>query len=138
MKNTTLAIIKPDAVSKGFSGEIISMIEDAGFKLKAVKMTRITPEKAGVFYGMHKEKKFFSDLVQYMCSGPVIVMLLEKENAIEEYRKLIGATDPKEADEGTIRRLFAESKQVNAVHGSDSEESVLLESALMFGFGEIV
>ena len=136
MGNQTLAIIKPDAVENGHTGEIISMIINAGFKIKAMKMTQLTESSAKGFYEIHKERPFFGELVEYMTSGPCIPMALERENAVEEYRKLIGATDPAKADEGTVRKLFAENIQANAVHGSDSDENAAIEIAHFFSRNE--
>jgi len=130
--NQTLAIIKPDAVGNGHTGEIISMIIKAGFKIKAMKMIRLSESSAKGFYEIHKERPFFGELVEYMTSGPCIPMALERENAVEEYRKLIGATDPAKADEGTVRKLFAKNIQANAVHGSDSDENAALEISHFF------
>jgi len=130
--NQTLAIIKPDAVENGHTGEIISMIITAGFKIKAMKMIRLSESSAKGFYEIHKERPFFGELVEYMTSGPCIPMALERENAVEEYRKLIGATDPAKADEGTVRKLFAKNIQANAVHGSDSDENAALEISHFF------
>jgi len=132
----TLAIIKPDAVENGFAGEIISMIIKAGFKIKAMKMRRLTESSAKGFYEIHKERPFFGELVEYMTSGPCIPIALERENAVEEYRKLIGATDPAKADDGTVRKLFAKNIQANAVHGSDSDENAALEIAHFFSRDE--
>jgi nucleoside-diphosphate kinase len=136
LRNKTLAIIKPDAVENGHTGEIISMIIKAGFKIKAMKMTRLTESSAKGFYEIHKERPFFGELVKYMTSGPCVPMALERENAVEEYRKLIGATDPAKADEGTVRKLFAKNIQANAVHGSDSDENAALEIAHFFSRNE--
>jgi nucleoside-diphosphate kinase len=136
--NKTLAIIKPDAVQKGHSGEILSMIIKAGFKIKAMKMTHLTKSSAEGFYSIHKERPFFKDLVTYMTSGPCIPVALERENAVEEYRKLIGATDPKKADEGTVRKLFAVDIQYNAVHGSDSDENAEKEISHFFSKDELL
>jgi nucleoside-diphosphate kinase len=132
----TLAIIKPDAVENGYAGEIISMIIKAGFKIKAMKMTKLTEASAKGFYEIHKERPFFGELVEFMTSGPCIPMALERENAVDEYRKLIGATDPAKADEGTVRKLFAKNIQANAVHGSDSDENAALEIAHFFSRDE--
>ncbi len=129
-------MIKPDAVGAGNAGAIIKMIEDAGFKVIAMKMTRMTPEVAGKFYEVHKERPFYNDLKSYMSSGAIIPMILEKENAVEDFRKLIGATNPKEAAEGTIRALFATSIEANAIHGSDSDENAQIESNFFFSVPE--
>ena len=138
MSNRTLAIIKPDAVGKGFSGKIISMIIEAGFKIKAMKMVHLTKSSAEGFYAVHKDRPFFKDLVAYMTSGPCIPISLEKENAVDDYRKLIGATDPAKAEEGTVRKLFAVDIQHNAVHGSDSDENALKEIAHFFSSDELL
>jgi len=132
MSNTTFTMIKPDAFSEGHSGSIIKMIEEAGFKIKAAKLTLLSKERAGQFYEVHKERPFYDDLCQYMSSGPIIAMTLEKENAVEDFRKLIGATDPTKAEEGTIRKLFAKSIEANAIHGSDSDENAQIESGFFF------
>lgn len=136
MSNKTLAIIKPDAVQKGYAGEILAMIIKAGFKIKAMKMTHLTKSSAEGFYAVHKKRPFFNDLVAYMTSGPCIPIALERENAVEEYRKLIGATDPQKADEGTIRKLFAVDIQLNAVHGSDSNGNAEKEISHFFSNDE--
>ena len=138
MGNKTLAIIKPDAVGNGYAGEIISKIIKAGFKIKAMKMTRLTRSSAEGFYAIHKERPFFGELVDYMTSGPCIPMALEKDNAVEDYRKLIGATDPAKADEGTIRKLYAKDIQFNAVHGSDSDENAAIEISHFFSRDELL
>ncbi|WP_337864961.1 nucleoside-diphosphate kinase [Ignavibacterium sp.] len=138
MGNKTLAIIKPDAVSDGYIGEIISMIIKAGFKVKALKMVHLTVDQAKSFYEVHKERPFYNDLVDYMTSGPCVPVALEKENAVEEYRKLIGATDPAQAAEGTVRKLYARNKQFNAVHGSDSDENAEKEIAFFFSKSELL
>jgi nucleoside-diphosphate kinase len=134
----TLAIIKPDAVKKNVVGEIIAMITKAGFNILAMKMARISMEQAGAFYEVHKERPFYGELCEYMSSGAIVPMILEKDNAVEDYRKLIGATDPNEAAEGTVRKLYGDSKANNAVHGSDSPENGLIESAFFFSRSEIV
>jgi nucleoside-diphosphate kinase len=136
--NKTLAIIKPDAVSDGYIGEIISMITKAGFKIKAMKMVHLTVNQAKSFYEVHKERPFYNDLVEYMTSGPCVPIALEKENAVEDYRKLIGATDPAQAEEGTVRKLYARNKQFNAVHGSDSDENAEKEVAFFFSRQELL
>ncbi len=128
----TLGIIKPDAVKKNLIGKIISIIEEKGFKIRAMKMLKLREEDAKSFYFVHREKPFYNDLVKFMTSGPVVVLLLEKENAIADWRKTMGATNPAEAEEGTIRKLFAESIQNNAVHGSDSPENALIEINFFF------
>lgn len=138
MGNKTLAIIKPDAVSDGYIGEIISMITKAGFKIKALKMVHLTVNQAKSFYEVHKERPFYNDLVEYMTSGPCVPIALEKENAVEDYRKLIGATDPAQAEEGTVRKLYARNKQFNAVHGSDSDENAEKEIAFFFSKQELL
>ncbi|MBX2976184.1 MAG: nucleoside-diphosphate kinase [Ignavibacteriaceae bacterium] len=138
MSNKTLAIIKPDAVKKNLVGQIITKITEAGFKVKAVKMTKLTVDSAGGFYEVHKERPFFNDLVEFMTSGPCVPIALEKENAVADFRKLIGATDPAQADEGTIRKLFADSKAENAVHGSDSDENAAIEIAHFFTRKELL
>ena len=134
----TLAIIKPDAVKKMVIGEIVAMITKAGFKVLGMKTMRITPAQAGAFYEVHKERPFYQELVDYMSSGPIVPIALEKDNAIEDYRKLIGATDPTQAEEGTVRKLYGESKSFNAVHGSDSVENGIKEIGFFFSESEIV
>jgi nucleoside-diphosphate kinase len=136
--NRTFTMIKPEAVANGDMGKIIDMIINAGFKIKALKLTKLTPEKAGKFYEVHKDRPFYGELVEYMSSGPVVAAILEKDNAVEDFRKLIGATDPAEAAEGTIRKRFAKSKAENAVHGSDSDENAEIESKFHFKEEEIV
>ncbi len=134
----TLCIIKPDAVKKNVSGSILQMILDSGFKVKGMKLVQLSEAQAGKFYEVHKERPFYKDLVSFMTSGPVIPIALEKENGILAWRTLIGATDPAEAEEGTIRKKFAASKGENAVHGSDSEENGKLEIAFFFPESELV
>lgn len=129
-------MIKPDAFGAGNSGAIIKMIEEAGFTLKAAKLTKLTEERAGQFYEVHKERPFYGDLVSYMSSGSIIAIVLEKENAVEDFRKLIGATNPAEAAEGTIRKIFAKSIEANAVHGSDSDENAQIEASFFFSATE--
>lgn len=138
MGNRTLAIIKPDAVKDGHVGEIITMIQKAGFKILAMKMTRLSKESAGGFYEIHKDKKFYDELIDYMTSGPCVPIALQRENAVEAYRNLIGATDPAKANEGTIRKLFATSIAFNAVHGSDSDENAEKEIAHFFSRDELL
>ncbi|MFK7954308.1 MAG: nucleoside-diphosphate kinase [Ekhidna sp.] len=129
---TTFTMIKPDAFGAGNSGAIIKMIEEAGFSIKAAKMTQLSSERAGQFYEVHKERPFYNDLVSYMSSGPIIAMVLEGDNAVESFRKLIGATNPADAEEGTIRKMFATSIEANAVHGSDSDENAAIEAGFFF------
>lgn len=130
--NRTLTIIKPDAVANGNAGNIIQKITDAGFKIIAMKYTHLTATQAGKFYAVHSARPFYGELVQFMTSGPVIPAILEKENAVEDFRKLIGATNPANAADGTIRKMFAESVERNAVHGSDSDENAQIEGSFFF------
>jgi nucleoside-diphosphate kinase len=125
-------MIKPDAFSKGHTGAILAMIEKAGFRIVALKKIRLSEEKAGEFYAVHRERPFYGELVEFMSSGPIVAAILEKDNAVEDFRKLIGATDPAKADEGTIRKLYAESVGKNAVHGSDSNENAHIEGQFFF------
>jgi nucleoside-diphosphate kinase len=125
-------MIKPDAMNSGHAGAILHHIIKAGFRIKALKMTRLTAEKASEFYAIHKERPFFGELVEFMSSGPIIAAILEKDNAVEDFRKLIGATDPAKADEGTIRKLYAASVGENAIHGSDSDANAKIEGDFMF------
>ncbi len=125
-------MIKPDAVKNGHIGGILDQIIKGGFKITAMKYTNLTAEKAGEFYAVHKERPFYKDLVGFMSSGPIVAAILEKDNAVEDFRKLIGATDPKKAEQGTIRQLFAESIEANAVHGSDSDENAAIEGSFFF------
>ncbi len=129
-------MIKPDAVKDGHSGSIIKMIEAAGFRIVALKKTQLTSERAGEFYAVHKERPFYNDLCQYMSSGAIIPMILEKENAVADFRTLIGATNPANAEEGTIRKLFAISIEKNAIHGSDSDENAEIEGNFFFSHVE--
>lgn len=135
--NRTFTMIKPDAVEKNYIGGILKMINDAGFKIVAMKYTKLTPEKAGAFYEVHKERPFYGELVSYMSSGPIVAAILEKNNAVEDFRKLIGATNPADAAEGTIRKIYAESIQANAVHGSDSDENAKIEGDFHFASNEV-
>jgi nucleoside-diphosphate kinase len=130
--NRTFTMIKPDAVVANNSGAITKMIEEAGFRIIAMKKTQLTKERAGQFYAIHKERPFYNDLCAYMSSGPIVPMILEKANAVEDFRKLIGATDPKKADAGTIRNLFAKSIEANAIHGSDSDANAEIEGSFFF------
>jgi nucleoside-diphosphate kinase len=132
----TFSIIKPNAVRTGKAGPILAMINEAGFEVIAMKMVRMTLGQAESFYEVHKGKPFFESLVEFMSSGPVFVMILRHENAVEEFRRLIGATDPAKAEPGTIRKLFAISVQMNAVHGSDSDENAQRESDFFFSTSE--
>ncbi len=138
MGNKTLAIIKPDAVKKNYVGQIIAKITEAGFKIKAMKMIHLSRASAEGFYEVHKARPFYGELVEYMTSGPCIPIALEKENAVESYRKLIGATDPAQAEEGTIRKLYAANKAENAVHGSDSDENAEKEIVHFFSRNELL
>lgn len=130
--NTTLTMIKPDAVENGSTGNIIQMIIDAGFSINAMKYTRLTTAQAQAFYEVHKERPFYNDLVGFMTSGPIIAAILEKENAVEDFRTLVGATNPVDAADGTIRKLYATNIERNAVHGSDSDENAILEGNFHF------
>jgi nucleoside-diphosphate kinase len=130
--NRTFTMIKPDAVGAGNSGAIIKMIEEAGFRIIAMKKTQLTTERAGQFYEVHKARPFYKDLTTYMSNGFIIPMILEKDNAVEDFRKLIGATDPSKAEKGTIRNLFAKSIDANAIHGSDSDENAGIEGSFFF------
>lgn len=130
--NRTFTMIKPDAVADGHSGAIIKMIEEAGFRLVAVKMLKLSSERAGQFYEVHKERPFYQSLCTYMSSGHIIAMILEKSNAVEDFRKLIGATNPENAEPGTIRKLFAKSMEANAIHGSDSDDNAEKEGNFFF------
>lgn len=132
----TLAIIKPDAVGSGKAGKILAHVEAAGFAVKAIKMTRLTAAQAGAFYAVHEGRPFYDELVEFMTSGPVMPMVLEADNAVLAFREVIGATDPAEAAEGTVRKLFAESKGRNAIHASDSDENAAIESGFFFSGAE--
>jgi nucleoside-diphosphate kinase len=130
--NKTFTMVKPDATMAGNTGAIIQKIEEAGFRIVAMKKVQLSPELAGKFYSIHKERSFFGELVAYMSSGSIVPMILEKENAVEDFRKLIGATDPKKAAPGTIRALFAKSIDANAIHGSDSDANAEIEGNFFF------
>lgn len=130
--NRTFTMLKPDAIENGYTGKILDMIIQAGFSIKAMKYTKLTKEQAEKFYEVHAERPFYGELVEYMTSGPIVAAILEKENAVAEFRALIGATDPAEAAEGTIRKYYAESKGRNAVHGSDSDENAAIEGVFSF------
>jgi nucleoside-diphosphate kinase len=130
--NRTFTMIKPDAVGNGHIGAITKMIEEAGFRIIAMKKTQLTNERAGQFYEIHKARPFYNDLCAYMSSGPIVPMILEKENAVEDFRTLIGATDPQKAAPGTVRNLFAKSIEANAIHGSDSDDNAEIEGSFFF------
>ncbi len=130
--NITFTMLKPDAVEANNIGPILAMINKAGFTVKAMKYLRLSKEQAGNFYAVHKERPFYGELVDYMSSGPIVAAVLEKNNAVADFRTLIGATDPAKADEGTIRKLFAKSIAANAVHGSDSDENAANEANFFF------
>ena len=138
LNNKTLAILKPDCVKKNLIGKVVTLIQNAGFKVSAIKMVKLTPEAAKGFYEVHKDRPFFNDLILYMTSGPCVPIALEKDNAVEDFRKLIGATDPAKAAEGTIRKLYADSIQENIVHGSDSNENAEIEISHFFSRKELL
>lgn len=135
--NRTFTMLKPDSVEKGYIGAILEKINTAGFRIVAMKLTQMTTNDAKAFYAIHKERPFFGELVEYMTRGPIVAAILEKENAVEDFRKLIGATNPAEAAEGTIRKLYAASIGENAVHGSDSDENAAIEGAFHFSGREM-
>ena len=137
MGNRTFTMVKPEAVEAGNTGAILKMIEESGFRIVALKRVQLSSERAGVFYQVHKERPFYGELVDYMSSAPIVAAVLEKENAVADFRELIGATDPIEAADGTIRKLFAESKSKNAVHGSDSDENAQIEADFHFSGEEL-
>ena len=128
----TFTMIKPDAVANNYIGPILAKINEAGFRIVALKYTKLTAESAGKFYEVHKERGFYGELVDFMSSGPIVAAILEKDNAVEDFRKLIGATDPAKAEAGTIRNLFAKSIEANAMHGSDSDENATIEGDFFF------
>lgn len=132
MSNRTFTMIKPDATGKGYTGAILDQIIKAGFSVKAMKWTKLTTAQAGEFYAVHKERPFYGELVEFMSSGPIVAAILEKDNAVADFRKLIGATNPANAEEGTIRKKFAASVGENAVHGSDSDENAVIEGSFFF------
>ncbi|MDA9656308.1 nucleoside-diphosphate kinase [Flavobacteriales bacterium] len=136
MSNLTFTMIKPEAVEAGNTGAILNKIEKAGFRIISLKKVSLSAERAGIFYDVHKERPFYSELVSYMSSGPIVAAILEKDNAVLDFRELIGATDPSEALSGTIRAEFAESKAKNAVHGSDSDKNALIEADFHFNLSE--
>ncbi len=132
MSNRTFTMIKPDAFGNGYTGAILEKIEKAGFRIVAMKKTKLSAEKAGEFYAVHKERPFYGELVEFMSSGPIVAAILEKDNAVEDFRKLIGATNPANAEEGTIRKIYAESVGRNAIHGSDSDANAAIEGSFFF------
>jgi nucleoside-diphosphate kinase len=132
MSNRTFTMIKPDATIKGYTGAILDQIIKAGFKVKAMKWIQLSEEQAGLFYDVHRARPFFQELVDFMISGPIVAAILEKENAVADFRELIGATNPAQAAEGTIRKLYAASIGENAVHGSDSDENAIIEGDFFF------
>jgi nucleoside-diphosphate kinase len=135
--NKTFTMIKPDAVRAGNIGNILQMINAAGFRIVAMKLTQMSEARAGQFYEVHKERPFYGELCAFMSSGPIVAAILEKDNAVDDFRKLIGATDPAKADAGTIRKLYASSVGENAVHGSDSDDNAAIEGAFHFGGVEV-
>jgi len=130
--NITFTMVKPTAFKNNHTGAILKMINEAGFVIKAMKLTHLNAEQAGAFYAVHKGKPFYESLVEYMSSGPIIAAILDKDNAVEDYRTLIGATNPENAAEGTVRKLYATNLQQNAVHGSDSDENAIIEADFFF------
>ena len=130
--NKTFTMLKPDAVQKGYIGAILEKINSAGFRITAMELTQLSKKQAQDFYAVHKERPFYGELVEYMTSGPIVAAILEKDNAVEDFRTLIGATNPAEAAEGTIRKLYAESIAANAIHGSDSDENAAIEGDFFF------
>ena len=137
MSNITFTMLKPDSIRNGNTGAILDKIVKSGFKIKAMKFTKMTDEKASKFYAIHSERPFFKDLVSYMTSGPIVAAILEKDNAVNDFRELIGSTNPEEAKEGTIRNMFAKSISENAIHGSDSDENAKIECEFHFSPDEI-
>ena len=137
-KQQTFAIIKPDAVASGHTGNILSMIEKAGFRIRGLKMTRLSKQQAEAFYEVHRERPFYAGLVTFMTEGPVVVLVLERENAIVTWRELMGATNPAKAAEGTIRKSFAENIERNSVHGSDAPETAAVEIPFFFSLAELL
>ncbi|MDA0330873.1 MAG: nucleoside-diphosphate kinase [Bacteroidetes bacterium] len=135
--NRTFTMLKPDSIEEGYMLPILNMIKEAGFKIIALKYKKMTKEEAEEFYSIHSDKPFFKDLIQFMTRGPIVAVALEKNNAVEDFRKLIGSTDPKEAEEGTIRNKYAKSKGENAIHGSDSDENADIEISFHFSENEI-
>ncbi len=138
MAERTLAILKPDCIRRNLAGKVLDHLLDAGFKIIALKMVKLTKETAGEFYAVHNERPFYNDLLEFMTETKVIPMILEKQNAVTELRKTIGATDPAEAEDGTIRKLYAENKQNNIIHASDSVENARIEISFFFSAKEII
>ena len=136
--NRTFTMVKPDAVAAGNTGNILAMIEQAGYKIVALKLTQLSEAKAGEFYAVHKERPFYGELVSFMSSGPIVAAILETDNAVLDFRTLIGATDPSKAEEGTIRKKYAKSLGENAVHGYDSDENAAIESAFHFAVTDMI
>jgi nucleoside-diphosphate kinase len=136
--NQTLAIVKPDAVASGKAGKVLAHLEEQGFRIRALRMMRLTEAQAGEFYAVHRERPFYGSLVSFMTSGPCIPVLLEKADAVKSLREVIGATDPAEAAPGTVRALFAESKERNAIHASDSDENAARESRFFFAESDVI
>jgi nucleoside-diphosphate kinase len=134
--NITLTMIKPGAFRKGYTGPILNMINEAGFRIIAMKLTKLSTRQAEEFYAIHRSKPFYESLVEFMSSGPIIAAILQKENAVDDYRQLIGATNPENAEDGTIRKKYAESVEMNAVHGSDSDENAKIEADFFFARSE--
>ncbi|HNB81694.1 MAG TPA: nucleoside-diphosphate kinase [Chitinophagaceae bacterium] len=132
MSNITFTMIKPDAVKAGYIGGILAQINEAGFRIKAMKLTNLSMQRAGQFYEIHKERPFYGELCEFMSSGPIVAAVLEKDNAVADFRTLIGATDPAKAEEGTIRKKYAKNVGENAVHGSDSDENARIEASFFF------
>ena len=137
MSNITFTMLKPDSVRNGNIGAILDKIIKSGFKIKAMKFTEMSNEKAGDFYAIHRERPFFNDLIEYMTSGPIVAAILEKENAVNDFRDLIGSTNPEDAEAGTIRKMFAKSISENAIHGSDSDKNAKIECEFHFSSQEI-
>ena len=135
--NLTFTMIKPDAMENGYAGEILSMILKSGFRISALKLIHLTNQQAEIFYNIHRKKPFFDELVTFMTRSPIIVAVLKKNNAVEDFRKLIGSTNPEAAEKGTVRKLFATSMGENAVHGSDSEDNAHIESSFFFNKNEM-
>ena len=135
--NLTFTMIKPDAMENGYAGEILSMILKSGFRISALKLIHLTNQQAEIFYNIHRKKPFFDELVTFMTRSPIIVAVLKKNNAVEDFRKLIGSTNPEDAEKGTVRKLYATSMGENAIHGSDSEDNALIESSFFFNKNEM-